>query len=183
MLATHHAYPDVFAPGIFANPRSLNGSFGSSQFRLFDQPAPARVRFEMLGDLIVDCGHNPLRSEIHPPVAALLHASSGDSAMKRYTLFAWSRNGQGDGAAFDLWPPAPRSAAETSSGTPRMSSPAAYPLGGATCTAVPEGAPTHFRCNFAAGADDGGRIQCAHNERMRSDCATAVAGGVVDVTW
>ncbi len=48
------------------------------------------------------------------------------------------------------------------------------------CT--PPDVPTHIRCDLAAAAPDS-QGSCSDNPRMRSDCASDVAGGLVEVYW
>ncbi len=52
---------------------------------------------------------------------------------------------------------------------------------GRAAAALPD-VPTHLRCALAAAAPDS-QGSCIDNPRVRSDCASDVAGGLVEVYW
>ncbi len=50
------------------------------------------------------------------------------------------------------------------------------------CSPSPPDVPTHIRCDLAADTPSA-QGSCIDNPRMRSDCASDVAGGLVEVYW
>jgi hypothetical protein len=143
-------------------------------------------RLEFVGDLIIDCGHHPLRTEIHPPTNVLMHLSTPTMVHeKRYSVFGWNRqgNGQVDAAEFDLWPgPAPR-------GKSKLVYKVLYPTGpdlpsaNLVCAPYPLAAPNRIRCRVPPGDTAGDTDVCGDNQRMHPSCATSVGGGLVQVLW
>jgi hypothetical protein len=149
-------------------------------------PSDWAFRLEFVGDLIVDCGHNPLRTEIHPPTNVLMHLSTPSMVhAKRYSIFGWNRNGSGsaDAAEFDLWPGLPEK------GKPRLAYKILYPnhpgLPNANldCQLYPISSPNRIRCRIPPGDAAGNLDVCNSNQRMHPSCATSVGGGLVEVYW
>jgi hypothetical protein len=67
-------------------PNALNGYAVRLLQDLNDDPG---FRVEFLGDLIADCGHEPIHLEIHPATNIVLHASTPDMiSSKGYSVFA-----------------------------------------------------------------------------------------------
>ena len=137
---------------------------------------------EMLGDLIIDCGHEPFRSEIHPPVAIALHLAGTPRA--RYSIWGWHRSTEDrEPVNVELWPDLPRPSA-----TAQIKMDVVFDGGigsGAgkwDCAPSPPDVPTHFECTLAA-ANANAQGDRKDNPRMRSDCASDVAGGLVEVYW
>ena len=194
--------PFTVGPGMFHETRATWGSAArqagtgnsvdsvallTQEMRAFGQKtlgagSDYSFRFEMLGDLIVDCGHFPFRSEIHPPVAMALHLAG--TARTRYSLFGWHRKTlDRDSVVIDLWPAVPRPSASA-----KLQSSVVFDAGfGAgpgswSCTPHPSDVPNRLRCTLVAGNANGGS-GCSDNPRMRPACATDVAGGLVEVFW
>jgi hypothetical protein len=219
-LASNKVWPFTFAPGIFNN---ALGAWGRMSLRagpssgapaivevlpsfarqLIDREGDAiaerGMRIAFLGDLIVDCGHNPLHQEIHPPLAMMLHASTSTMAFaKRYSLFGWHRRDEDrNDIVFELWPPRRLVASAaigakdliTAAGEPSV--PTGIVLDGSStpgfivCRPFPEVAPSRLRCVLSPGA---GPISisfadCSDSPRMLPACATDIAGGLVEVRW
>jgi hypothetical protein len=148
-----------------------------------DPSGDRAFRFEAVGDLIVDCGHEPLRTEIHPPTNILFHASvvHADMPQKRYGVFGWRRPESPDATAeFDLWP-GPRTpygnTLTVSDGAPRPTGTDAL-----ECAPYPPESPNRIRCKVPAGGP-GNHGACADSPRMLPACAKTAAGGLYDVKW
>ncbi|MFI5298325.1 MAG: hypothetical protein ACHREM_09525 [Polyangiales bacterium] len=210
--------PVSFAPGVFQGASGVWGQFlpkagfvTPADFDLRtgivpDNPAlgPAGeddpgFRMDLLGDLIVDCGHLPLHTEIHPPQAIVLHLGDrvsrslapGLSAAGRFSVFGWQR-ASGYSSTYDLvvdmWPstqrPTPASTLTVRAVTALLDAPTS--VGGTpwTCAAYPPGpGATRVRCTLTAGAqakDSGG---CQDAPGLRPDCATNIGGLFVDLVW
>jgi hypothetical protein len=205
-------WPVVFGPGLFQSADGVWGKMAttaghSPAFSNYDSIPKLQVlspdlvhllptnssnehpfRLELLGDLIVDCGHNPLRPEIHPPASVYMHLGGG-----RYSLFGWHRiqNGNEGPIVIDLWPgaPKPRASSQLQANViyDRGITLAAGSFAGRwACSKFPAEAPDRFRCTKEArgsprGSDDSD--QCEDNPRMLPSCEDGVAGGIVDVSW
>lgn len=152
-------------------------------------------RAQFIGDLIVDCGHNPIRTEIHPPTSILLHATphpdllsaSGAAASpaRRYTLWGWKRhNDFTSPPSYDLWP-GPRPKGATSIAFKILQPVGASQLTGFSCSPVPSYAPNRIVCVPSGGGATSGQqdMVCAHNPRMLPSCAETSGGGLVEVYW
>ncbi len=146
-------------------------------------PTPGRTeQHETLGDLIVDCGHVPFRTEIHPPVAIALHLAGAPRS--RYSLWGWHRSTlDREPVDVDLWPDEPRPSANAQI---KMNVVFDGGIGSGAgnwdCSPSPPDVPTHVECYLVADKPNAlGR--CVDNPRMRSDCASDVAGGLVEVYW
>jgi len=197
--------PFTVAPGLFHEARAVWGKVarkaGTSsgaldsvsvltpeltkigQTSLPTDSADYAFRLEMLGDLIVDCGHVPFRSEIHPPVAAALHLAG--TKVTRYSLFGWHRKTlDRDPVVIDLWPGAPRPS-NTAKLTTKVVFDAGFGSGAGTwsCTPSPVDQPSRVRCELVAGPTANATSGCSENPRMRPACATDVAGGIVELAW
>jgi len=205
-------WPFTFAPGIFNPPAGIWGGvskkFGHSSGLAATSILPEEIRrrptdlqegffagenvgfrIQFVGDLIVDCGHNPLKTELHPPTAIQLNASTKGMVQKRYSIFGWHRQDFARAPiVFDLWPGPRRSAAMRPSGTdlyPKSGGiffSGSAPKGKIACSEFPPEAPSRFRCVLDPSSDttDG---RCGDAPRLRPDCATDVAGGLVEVDW
>lgn len=206
---TSGAWPFVLGPGLFQSPEGVWGNMAltagqrssANDFPAVIQVLPDDVlatrpttqadpdrgfRMEELGDLIVDCGHNPLRTELHPVSAALLHLGGKKT---RYSLFGWHRFAFDRQTTYivDLWPSTPKPSANA---RVRVSVPfdggivvgPQERLGTWLCTPFPDRAPDRVRCAMVPG---NGTLNedCENNIRMRPACLMDVAGGLVDVDW
>jgi hypothetical protein len=194
--------PFVFAPGAMGRRAAWNERIATvtgSGFTTFNAstmstrivpqadsfvPDGWAFRLEFVGDLIIDCGHNPLRTEIHPPTNLLMHLSTPTMVhTKRYSVFGWNRQGRSAAAQFDLWPGPPPN------GKSRLAHRILYPTGadlppsGLVCSAYPTAAPNRVRCRVPIGDTAGDTDVCSNNQRMHPSCATSVGGGLVDVYW
>jgi hypothetical protein len=156
----------------------------------------AGFRIEFIGDLIVDCGHNPVKTEIHPPVAILMHTSTSIMNAKRYSVFGWHRKDlDRNSIVFDLWPSKRSAVGATlgatnlmpSSGTfdTRLSAPGGGEAGRLNCDPFPSEAPDRIRCvlQAASGSASDSEADCDDNRRMLPACASDIAGGLVELTW
>jgi hypothetical protein len=205
-------WPFTLAPGIFQSTEGIWGlvttqtgvvnssalgnipkiailSPASRLFRPTTETTDFGFRLEELGDLIVDCGHNPLKPEIHPPVAQLLHLAG------RYSLFGWHREprsqiGDSDKPIIaDLWPDLPRPTA-TAFPSATVVFDGGVVLGPDTlnnkwnCAPFPSLFPNRIRCILSSSGHSAlDPDHCAENQRMRPACKTDEAGGIVQVTW
>jgi hypothetical protein len=166
-------------------------------FPTLNPPKPEHpFRVEMLGDLIVDCGHNPLHTEIHPPVAISMHL--GGTA-GRYSLFGWRRMASNaedpqDELFVDLWPATIKPSAGShlvmnvidNHGIRKNTEDDGvwncfgYPFGSTAdryrCILIPS-----FRFGLSSAQDD--KARCASSPRMLPSCQDGVAGGLVEVSW
>jgi hypothetical protein len=207
----NQVWPFTLAPGIFQSPEGVWGLFttqtgvidssalgsipkipilsvGTRAFRPTTETTDFGFRLEELGDLIVDCGHNPLRPEIHPPVAQLLHLAG------RYSLFGWHRvphatvSDSDKPIIADLWPDLPRPSA-TALPSATVVFDGGVVLGPDTlnnkwnCAPFPSLFPNRIRCILSSSGHSGNGDKCGENERMRPACMTDEAGGIVQVTW
>lgn len=228
-LQSEKIWPFTFGLGLFNRPEGVWGRVASNAGEIPDAlvpndvhpfgvlpdfirtaidekiPSPlvaAGFRVEFLGDLITDCGHNPLHQEMHPPNALLLHATTGGLAglvASRYSLFAWRRvfADFDQDIVFDLWPPLRLKAASALAGknlfqkSGRLNTGlvigttgTAGATGNISCVPFPDVAPTHFRCTLSKGGDtippEG---NCSDNPRFLPSCATDIAGGLAEVSW
>jgi hypothetical protein len=198
-------WPYTWSPGIFQSAQSVWGNFATadgtswngvdtvsvlpdSAKQDFIDPLNGGFRIEFLGDLIADCGHEPLHTEIHPPSAILLHASTVSMRRaKRYSLFGWQRFGESDTTSFDLWPGLPNQAGGTPVVTPGLL-PYATQKGVVSldCEPIPPLAPNRIRCTFpeaAAIRQETSSEACGDNARMRPDCYNAIVGGLYEIGW
>ena len=207
-------YPQVVGPGLFQAPEGVWGRMAMtvgenltcgdadpvtvlSPDVLAERPGETDpdhpFRRDMLGDLIIDCGHTPFRPEIHPPVSMYLHLGGPG----RYSLFGWQRKKQGahedqsGPITIDLWPAKPKPSASAQLGINVIYGDIGGALGpGWRCAPYPyEGVPDRYRCilyadgRFANGgaADDSAR--CDRHPRFLPSCQDGVAGGLVEVGW
>jgi hypothetical protein len=153
-------------------------------------------RIEFLGDLIADCGHVPIKTELHPPQVVLLHLSAPFinptiPAPARYSLFGWARSSdstKGD-LVVDLWPNGPRPSANSTLSPIEVrggEGSAQYRSSESSdqwrCLPYPPAAPSRIRCSLSHGGSnfhDG----CDEAPGMRAACATSISGLLTDVVW
>ena len=147
--------------------------------------SPTRERTEqaLLGDLIVDCGHVPFRTELHPPVAIALHLAG--TPRTRYSLWAWHRSTlDRDAVDVELWPAVPRPSANAQI---KMDVVFDGGIGDGQgkwqCSPAPSDVPNHISCHLSAAPSTNLDSCSKENPRMRPDCASEVAGGLVEVYW
>jgi hypothetical protein len=150
-------------------------------------------RVEFAGDFVIDCGHEPLSSEIHPPNAILFHASIPQMTdRKRYSVFAYTRPGD-EAPTFDLWPGV----------RPKGKNQIAYEILSPSndtvfkntlqCQPYPSGNPNRVRCTLPPGQNVGNESICKDNSfeglllptnpRMIPSCSTNVGGALIEVRW
>src|SRR5262249_6785050 len=119
-------------------------------------------RMEFLGDLILDCGHEPQPTEIHPPESIVLHLSRPADAHARYSLFGSHRNPLAPltDIVADLWPKALAPSANAFLdargdffGGGGSIGPIFGPLGTWVCYPYPFAAPSHLRCTLSVDLD------------------------------
>lgn len=199
-------FPFTFAPGIMFDRRRIHLSSkeidGSGGVRIFPGVenyvknvneqiekknifTDAGFRVEFAGDFILDCGHEPLHPEIHPPTAIMMHASVPTLDMinfKHYSIFSYSRvYDDKHNSEFDLWPGVrPEGAKEPmfeflSPTSPKMKN-------DLVCKPYPQETPNRVRCVLSATSDQPGEL-CTYNHRFLPSCATAVGGGLIRVGW
>jgi hypothetical protein len=147
-------------------------------------------RIELVGDLILDCGHPPIHVEIHPFRAGLLHATPPPEdfgtapRVVRYSLFGWIRPlDQGEFLDFDLWPP-PRPRGATKLSHRFLLPGGAVGAEGISCEPWPPAAPNRLRCKQSTSqtVSANGEV-CGNNPRMNPSCAVSFGGGLVEVYW
>lgn len=164
-------------------------------------------RVQFLGDAITDCGHEPFRTEIHPPTNIVFHASTGTLSSRRYGIFAAQRaNGVGsmeDVVPMDLWP-GQRPIGATGPFQSQVFPVSAVQVEGVAinpnleCTAHPPAWPTRIRCTLKKGKGAANSTLCAlystaptapqlggndDNWRMLPVCVASVGGGLLNVGW
>jgi hypothetical protein len=204
-------WPYTVAPGIFQDPRGIFGNYATVAGETTTCPEQKRVlthglasnevsaeegtdrgfRIEFLGDLILDCGHDPHPSEIHPPEAILLHLSRPGDPRARYSLFGWHRFHHLTGnLTVELWPNGVAGSADASLtadgeffGDGGQIGGILGPAGKWNCMPVPAAAPNRLRCTLTQGPNIVGLGFCDPNNRMLPGCAMDVAGGLVNVQW
>jgi hypothetical protein len=164
-------------------PNALNGYAVRLLQDLNDDPG---FRVEFLGDLIADCGHEPIHLEIHPATNIVLHASTPDMiSSKGYSVFANKRAGLEDTTAeFDLWPgvrPKGKKRPNLFIDSPTAATGVPSNLDFAP---FPPQSPNRIRCRLTPGAFDvGDGFLCANSPRMLPSCTTIAGGGLLHVGW
>jgi hypothetical protein len=209
-----HVWPFTVAPGIFQSPSGIYGNYSVSAGETATCPEQKPIlthgrpsneiiadaefvedrgfRIEFLGDLILDCGHSPNPSEIHPPESILLHLGRPGDPHARYSLFGWHRFHWSLGnISVELWPngvPTSADASLTATGVfygdgGQIGS-FTGPSGQWNCHPVPAASPNRLLCTLKPRSSSiVGVGPCASNPRMLPGCATDVAGGLIDVGW
>jgi hypothetical protein len=222
--APQWAYPYAIAPGIFSKPSSIWARHATSVGTVTDatnypwlrvlpqadidafNPSSLEYasgfRFEFLGDLITDCGHNPLHQEIQPPIAMALHASTARDMydVERYSLFAWARRDFIDQTVtFDLWPPVPPAPGmklqfsvlqSNHDGAPSivLGDLSSAPPGKLVCAPYPQQGSNRIHCTFRGNSTSDSpsvpsQSDCNANKRMLPSCSRGIAGGLVELRW
>lgn len=157
----------------------------------FNPPSARETAFrlELVGDMILDCGHPPIHVEIHPFRSGVLHATpppedfGTEPRVARYSLFGWTRPiDGGELLDFDLWPPPrPRGATKLEH---RFLLPAGGNFSGIACERWPTVAPNRLRCRQSTSQPllENEEV-CADNPRMNPSCAQSLGGGLLEVYW
>jgi hypothetical protein len=158
--------------------------FGKS-FNNFEYDRGFRVQF--LGDSIIDCGHHPLRSEIHPPTNIVMHLGKVANNTERYSVFAWKRSGlaSSDTAVvwFDLWTGVRPGGAMQPKVVQIFPTNPDKEKGQIICEPYPQALPNRMRCTLEAGSNPQFSCPSQTEGRMLPSCTNAVSGGLFDVSW